>query len=157
MCRAADIAIAMVNGSIEKARTTGDSRYYMDYVKLHKLMYLGQCYMLGRYGRKLFRDTITAHYCGPYIEGIPFIQGSRGFGLIKVPYDEEEFLAPTIFGQATIEWVLKEHGTKSTEELIDFTKDTFAYIEAVGSLTDDHKPTISIENMLESLVVRSAV
>ena len=53
--------------------------------------------------------------------------------------------------------MLKEYGTKSTEELIDFTKDTFAYSEAVGSLTDDYKPTISIENMLESLVVRSAV
>ncbi len=83
MCRPADIAITFVNMSIEEWKQSGNSCYLMDFMKLHKLMYLGQCYMLARYNRPLFDGEITAHFCGPYIEGINFVQGSRGFGLIK--------------------------------------------------------------------------
>lgn len=157
MCRAADIAMEMVNSSIKWVEVTEDNNYYMDFMKLHKLMYLGQCYMLERYGRKLFKETIRAHYCGPYIDGISFIQGSRGFGLIKEPFEESEFLKPTLFRQVTIEWVLKEYGAKSTEDLIDFTKETFAYTEVEDLLNDDDKPLISIGSMRRSLDVRSAV
>lgn len=154
MCRAADIAMEIVNRSIKRAEVTGDDNYYMDFMKLHKLMYLGQCYMLARYGRRLFKETIRADYCGPYIDGISFIQGSRGFGLIKEPFEESEFLRPTLFRQVTIEWVLKTYGTKSTEGLIDLTKKTFAYMGVQDLLNDDEKPIISIESMRRSLDVR---
>lgn len=148
----------MVNGSIERAIVTGNADYYMDFMKLHKLMYIGQCYMLARYGRSLFDEKVEAHFCGPYVDGISFIQGSRGFGLIDTPFDEKDFLRPTLFRSVAIEWVLQHFGKESTESLMEFTKETLAYMKAETSLTDNKKPIIAIKDMGKSLVsVRRAV
>ena len=46
MCFAIDAAMDMVNMSIELVEETGDSSYYMNSMKLHKLLYLSQCAML---------------------------------------------------------------------------------------------------------------
>ena len=70
MCRAADVAMTMVNRSIELADKTKNTGYYMDLVKLHNLLYLAQCDMLVNYGRPMFVEQITAHQCGPYVEGL---------------------------------------------------------------------------------------
>ena len=88
MCKVADVAMTMVNRSIELAQSTGDENYYMDFVKLHKLLYLGQCAMLSTYDQLLFEEQISAHRCGPYVEGIHFVPGTQGFGKI-IDYTRE--------------------------------------------------------------------
>ena len=95
MCKVADAAMAMVNRSIKLAQDYGDESYYMDFVKLHKLLYLAQCSMLAQYGRTMFDEKITAHHCGPYVEGIHFIPRMRGFGQINVPFSEMKFVRPS--------------------------------------------------------------
>ena len=40
--RGIDIAINLLDKSIQRGKE--DDRYYMDFVKLHKLIFLGQCY-----------------------------------------------------------------------------------------------------------------
>ena len=67
MHKTADVAMKMVNHSIELKKKYGNDAYYMDFVKLHKLMYLAQCAMLANYGRPLFEEQITAYGCGPYV------------------------------------------------------------------------------------------
>ena len=41
--RSIDVAVNILDKSIERGKE--DPSYYMDFVKLHKLLYLGQCYL----------------------------------------------------------------------------------------------------------------
>lgn len=147
MCLAADVAMTMVNRAIELAETKGDSRYYVNSVKLHKLLYLGQYCMLKHYGRPLFEDEITAHYCGPYVEGIQIIPGERGFDLIRDPFPETEFVPPSIIRQDTINKVLEKYGHYSVDEIIDIVKRTKPYEAVKEDITDSYKPPISLSDM----------
>ena len=45
--RSVDVAVDMLDKSIERGKK--DPNYYMDYVKLHKLLYLAQCYLSFKY------------------------------------------------------------------------------------------------------------
>lgn len=143
MCRAADAAMAMVNRSIELARKTRDESYYMDFVKLHKLLYLAQCEMLARYGRLLFEDRITAHQCGPYVEGIHFIPGECGFGQIRNPFDAIDFVKPSYRQMEVIDATLESYGTLRTEELIEYTRNTLPYCAVADKITESYRPQIS--------------
>ena len=143
VCKVADVAMTMVNRSIELAQSTGDENYYMDFVKLHKLLYLGQCAMLSTYDQLLFEEQISAHRCGPYVEGIHFVPGTRGFGKITVPFRESEFVFPSYWRQEIIDQVLKSFGTFSTEELIDYTRELEPYRAVEDEITEENKPVIS--------------
>lgn len=147
MCLAADVAMTMVNKSIELAKTKSDSRYYVNSVKLHKLLYLGQYCMLKHYGKPLFEDEITAHYCGPYVEGIQSIPGKRGFGLITEPFSEKEFAPPSIIRLETIDRVLEKYGWYSLNEIIETVKATKPYESVKSQITDTNKPVISLSEM----------
>lgn len=146
MCRVADAAMAMVNRSIELAAQ--DEAYYMDFVKLHKLLYLAQCSMLSQYGRTMFDEKITARQCGPYVEGIHFVPRKRGFGRIELPFNKLDFVRPSYRRMKVIEQVLEEHGKYSTKELIQYTKETPPYFAVEDSIVEDDWPEISPELML---------
>lgn len=150
MCKAADVAMAMVNRSIELAKEYGDESYYMDFVKLHKLMYLAQCSMLAQYGRTMFDEKITAHQCGPYVEGIHFVPRARGFGRITVPFDERIFARPSYRRIKVIGQVLEEFGGSGTGELIQYTKESPAYLAVEDGIGEYDRPEISPELMLQS-------
>ena len=150
MCKVADAAMAMVNRSIELAGETGDESYYMDFVKLHKLLYLAQCLMLVQYGQLMFDEKITAHQCGPYVADLHFIPRCRGFGEIKNPFSKSEFVRPSYRRMKVIEQVLGEFGRNSTEELIQYTKETPAYCAAADGIEGDYRPEITQEQMLQS-------
>lgn len=152
MCRAADTAMAMVNKSIEMAVMWTNDNYYMNFVKLHKLMYLAQCSMLSEYGRPLFRENISAHECGPYVEGLHFIPRKRGFGLIQKKFSEADFITPSYRRMEVIETVLEEFGARSTAELIQHTKGTVPYAYVADMITESYKPIISQESMAFSTV-----
>ena len=148
MCRAADVAMTMVNRSIALAHKTGNAGYYMDLVKLHKLLYLAQCYMLVNYGRPMFVEQITAHQCGPYVEGIHFVARKRGFDKITYPFSELDFVPPSYRRLEEIDAVLEGFGTWSTAELVQYTKETPAYSAVADAITDEYKPLISQQSML---------
>lgn len=148
MCRAADVAMTMVNRSIELADKTKNASYYMDLVKLHNLLYLAQCYMLDNYGRPMFVEQITAHQCGPYVEGLHFVARKRGFGKIDYPFSELDFVLPSYRRLEGIDAVLEEFGTWSTAELVEYTKETPPYAVVADSITDEYKPIISQQSIL---------
>lgn len=150
MCKVADAAMAMVNRSIELAWETRDKSYYMDFVKLHKLLYLAQCSMLAQYGQPMFDEKIAAHQCGPYVEGIHFVPRLRGFGKIEFPFSKTEFVRPSYRRMKVIEQVLEAYGRESTEDLIQITKETPAYCAAAMEIEGDYRPDISPELMLQS-------
>lgn len=147
MCKVADAAMAMINRSIELACATGDESYYMDFVKLHKQLYIAQCSMLAQYGQPMFEEKVTAHQCGPYVEDLYFVPRLRGFGRIEVPFSKSEFVRPSYRRMKVIEQVLEEYGRESTEELIQYTKNTPAYLIAAEEIEGDYRPEITPELM----------
>lgn len=151
MCKVADAAMVMVNRSIELVRESGDESYYMDFVKLHKLLYLAQCSMLDKYGQTMFDEKITAHQCGPYVEGIHFVPHNRGFGRIEVPFSKSDFVYPSYRRMEVIEQVLKEYGKSSTEKLIQYTKRTPAYCAVADGIKEHDGPEIPPEVMKQSI------
>lgn len=149
MCFAIDAAMDMVNMSIELAEKTEDSRYYMDSMKLHKLLYLSQCAMLKTHKRSLFRDKIWAYRCGPYVDGIKSIPAKRGFGLIKNRFSREadDFVPPSVARRDILNRTLEEFGKKSTEELIQLTKNSTPYLKARRESAQTKDPEITRESM----------
>ena len=79
--RSIDIAVYLLKKSIKLGQN--DSNYYMDFIKLHKLMFLAQCYLNFKYGLNLFDDKITATDDGPYVDGINSVPAMCGFDIIK--------------------------------------------------------------------------
>jgi len=144
--------MTMVNRSIELARDTGNDSYYMDLVKLHNLLYIAQCYMLSLTGRPMFVEQITAHQCGPYVEGLHFIARKRGFDKIHYAFSEQDFVLPSRRRQDVINEVLNEFGTWSTAEVVQYTKETPPYSMVEDEITDNYKPIISTESILSVAV-----
>lgn len=150
MCKVADAAMVMVNRSIELALKCEDESYLMDFVKLHKLLYLAQCSMLNQYGCTMFDEKITAHQCGPYVEGIHFVPHMRGFGKIVFPFDERNFVRLSYRRMKIIKQVLDEFGKFSTEDLIQFTKETPAYCAVADEIGEHYRPEIPPELISQS-------
>lgn len=150
MCKALDAAYAMINWSIDLAVQKNNPRYYMDYSKLNKLLYIAQCQMLATYNRPLFDEDVHAHWCGPRVDGIDLIPIRFGFNAItqKIPLDE--FAIPSIFRLSIIDWTLQRYGMMSIEELVEFTKATPAYEEVAGEVTETSKPILGQEQMAHS-------
>ena len=152
MCKSIDVAIAMINRSIERVSAENNPKYYMDFVKLHKLMYLGQCYIHSKYDMDLFEESITAHHCGPLVDGLSQIPGICGFDLIKDILNPSDFgtidMPLSYFRIETIDKVLDKYGTYTTEEIVSIVKNTNAFSE-YRSLCDAH-PVLDRENIINA-------
>lgn len=152
MCKARDVAVVMINKSIDLAKEKNDDRYFMDFVKLHKLLYLGQCFILSRYGMCLFEDNISAHRCGPYVDGIGFIPAEYGFEPLKKKITKSKsgipFLPISYSRAETVDFILGKYGINTTDEVVLITKETKAYAAYKG-MYDKHLP-ISLDEMAES-------
>lgn len=128
--RSVDIAVDMLDKSIERGKE--DPSYYMDFVKLHKLLYLGQCYLNFKYEMDLFMDKITANDDGPYIDGLKLIPAICGFGEIKTmdEFKQCKMTLPLTFSRVeTVNYILDKFGKCSTDELVRLTKGTIGYQE----------------------------
>lgn len=152
MCCSLDAGMAMVNLSIDLAEAEDDPGYYMDSMKLHKLLYLSQWAMLRNYDRCLFADKITAHSCGPYVDGIQSIPAKRGFDLLTKRFDETDgFVPPSVARLDILEKVLRAYGRKTTDHLAAFTKTTGPYQKVKDQITPDYKPEISLDSMKDDV------
>lgn len=131
--RSVDIAVNILDKSIERGNE--DPSYYMDFVKLHKLLYLGQCYLSFKYEMDLFKDKITATDDGPYVDGLKLIPVICGFDEIKTmdEFKQCKMTLPLTFSRdETVDYILDKFGKYSTEEIVKFTKDTIGYQEVYG-------------------------
>lgn len=153
MCKAADVAIEFIDRSIDLWERNDDSNYLLDYVKLHKLMYLGQCYIMSLYKLKLFEDKISAHRCGPYVDGIDFVPAYCGFGKIKKKIDKSivklAFLPISYTRKETVEYILNCYGKYSTDEIVKISKDTYAYKKVFEQESND-KPLIPDDDIIRT-------
>lgn len=129
MVKSIDVALTLINESIKRGQNNPD--YYMDYIKLHKLMYLGQCLVRNKYEFDLFGEQVLASETGPYIEGLDIITAACGFEEIKdveelKKYTPVDFLIP-ILRKECCDLILDIFGKYNTEQIVKFTKNTFAY------------------------------
>lgn len=130
MAKSIDVATYLLDKSIERAQE--DSSYYMDFIKLHKLMYLGKCYLDCMYGIDLFEEDITANSDGPYIKGINSVPAVCGFGKITnidelKQYLKNDILPLSLSREEICDAILDMFGKYSTLELVRITKNTLAY------------------------------
>lgn len=128
MARSIEIALALLEKSIERGKT--DSDYYMDFVKLHKLLYLGQCLHRFKWNMNLFEEEIIASDSGPYVRGLDFVLAICGFDKIKnvdVLRERVYFFPITFLRDETCEFILDNFGKCSTNEIVLMTKETMAY------------------------------
>lgn len=114
--------------SIEIAEETRDSRFYCDWYKLHKLMYYGQVAMLCKFDDNLFVGTITAHDCGPMIEGIGSVSIKYGFDPItKVSHNDLYVMKyyDLLFNEEQVRVmnsVIECYGYLNKDEIIDLAR-----------------------------------
>jgi len=125
MAKSLEVAVDFLKKSIERGKE--EPRNYMDFVKLHKLMYLGQCYINYHYGMNLFEDKIIAMDDGPYIEGLELVVGKCGFGEIKNIDELENYVIPmplSFTRNETVDYILNTYGQYSTDEIVKIAKNT---------------------------------
>ena len=128
MAKSLDVAEAFLKKSIERGKE--NPRYYMDFVKLHKLMYLGQCYINYHYGMNLFEERIIAVDDGPYIEGLRFVTGKCGFGEIKNIDELKKYVLQmdlSFTRNETVDYILNMYGLYSTDEIVKIAKNTMGW------------------------------
>ena len=143
--RSIDVAIAFLTKSIERGKE--DKRYYMDFVKLHKLIFLGQRYHRFVWDMDLVNDNVLINEAGPYINGLNAVVAYCGFGEIE---DIEElkrkqgfYLPMTLLRDETCDYILDHFGALTTIELVRLTKKLDVYQRMIGC----NNNTISSDNI----------
>lgn len=131
MCKVADAAMTMVNHSIDLARQTGDELFYIDFYKLHKLLYYAQGYMLTHDNKQLFEEDVEAHACGPFIPELLSLPISYSAILDKFP--DEKVCPLTIDRLRAIDHTLRVYGKKTKDELVNQSKNDYIYRKFAGS------------------------
>ena len=132
-----DIAYHLLKKSIKLGQE--EPKYYMDFIKLHKLMFLAQCYLNYEYGLNLFDECITANEDGPFVNGINAIPAICGFGEIKtidelnsylndmMPFHINHRLPLPALRDETCDLILDMYGKYNTLEIVKLSKNTIAY------------------------------
>ena len=151
MCFAVDAAMTLANLSIDKAKKLSDRRYLTDFVKLQKELFFAQCFALRNYGYPLFHENITAHYCGPCVDGLQSLVRWCGISQIEKPFPREMIAELSPMRRDALSWVVDTLGSYSMSELISAAKKTSAYQSVASQITDTYKPVISTEGMTNCL------
>lgn len=120
MCRANDVAGVMIKESIKLRDSLQDDRYYLDFYKLNKLMYIAQGISLSRTKRIIFNDDILAYKCGPYIKALEYVFLDWGFDPISEEYQDTITLPPDI--KDILVEIIKEYGVYDRHTLGLLTK-----------------------------------
>lgn len=150
MCKVMDAAMIMVNKSIKMAEEKKNTAYLLDYVAVHKLLFLCQHKMLYKYGKSMFDEEIYAHECGPYADGLTFLLLERGSGPIRKPFEEKDIVPTTYIRQVVMEAILEEYGGLSTEEIVRTVKNSYLYAELASDISEEFKPPILKSRMKDT-------
>lgn len=125
MCKVADAAKHMINRSIELAQQERNQNYFVNFYKLHKLLYYAQGYMLVHNNTHLFEEEIEAHSCGPFIPKI--LDLSIGYNDILTKFDTIEICPITEDRIEAINHTLQKYGYWSKDELVNKSKQSTPY------------------------------
>lgn len=147
MCMAKDAAMVMVNNAIAMAKEKDDPRYFLTAIRLHKMLYLAQGYMLTVHGVTLFEDEIEAHRCGPYVSTVQFVAVEKGFDAIREPFNRNEYVDLSFRRAAAINTVIERYGSCDLGKLAYVTMNTEPYLRVKQSITDNNKPLIDKDDM----------
>lgn len=154
MYNAKDIAMALLEKSIALANREHEPAYYMNFVKLHKLMYLAKCYSLSKYGETLFHGQITAHRCGPYVEDLKFLSGLYGFGDIPSLKPQNGSVPPHLpllfLQEQIVDDILRLYGHCSAPEIVEIAKGTYGYRKHQADASARKRPVITEQEMRTS-------
>lgn len=150
MCKVRDVALVFLEKSFDLCCRQQNPEYLMDYIKLHKMLYLGQCMVLAKHDMTLFDEPIFAHNCGPYVENeLDFIVARYGFGVIENLADKNDqrpvILQLPYLRNEVVNELFQKYGTMTTAEVVKKTKETVAY--AVHSDNLSNHPEIQREDM----------
>lgn len=148
MCMSKDVAMQMVNQSIKLAQDNNDEAYYITPIKLHKLLYLGQCYMLSIRKKELFKEEIEAHQCGPYVLGIQSVINEKGFSEYRSPFRDGQYFPISYDRQDAINVILGIFGRYSDNDLVFITRGTKPYTDNCQDVQST-KPVIAKKAMAE--------
>lgn len=148
MAKSIDVAIKMLEESTQRGKY--DQSYYMDFVKLYKLMYLGYCYLNFLYGLDLFEEKITANSDGPYVDGLSLVTSLCGFEKITNIDNLRQlrFNLPLSYSRDEVcDLILDVYGRYDTKELVEISKATIAYQQ---SYSENHNNIINLELLVKT-------
>ncbi len=125
MCRAIDVANTLINLSIERVEETNDERYYVDFYKINKLLYIAQIRTIEQYKKLLFTEDIYARASGPCINELEPL-----FYKYRTEPIKEKVTDPVSIGQLREEIlseIIIDYGRFTRQDLGDATKATKPY------------------------------
>ena len=111
MAKSIEVAVDFLEKSIERGKE--DYRYYMDFQKLHKLMYLGQCFISSKFDMDLFEENVVADSSGPIVNGLELVPACCGFAEIHdITLLKEKVIDMPLsyFKNMTVNFILDEYG-----------------------------------------------
>lgn len=112
-----DVAMTLVNLSIDKAERTRIDKYYMDIVKLRKLLAIAWYQFEKQYHRPLFKGENSTF--NEMEKGITFVATKRGFGRIKERFsiEEDDYVIPSVARYEFLESIVNQYGLYNVEQL----------------------------------------
>lgn len=153
MLKSIEVAARLLDKSIKRAQD--NPKYYMDYIKLHKLMFLAECLICYEYDIDLFKEKVTTEDTGPYIGGLELITAVYGFGKIKNIESLKKyvwFFPLPLLRDETCDYILDMFGELSTIEIVRLTKNTIAYQE---SYNKDETTTVKNNTIKRDLMKKT--
>lgn len=119
-----DVAMFLVNLSIERAEETGDERYYMNFVKMQELLVVADRKFEREYGERMFTEIITyTEKDFHFINEITALVKERGFGIITDKFMPCDYVRPSYRRVKMLQSVVEDYGLLDEKELIELLRE----------------------------------
>lgn len=122
------ISTKFINKAVDMVKLSGQEDFYLNFSKLHSLMFIAQCYSWVEWDKPLFRGDAIVRPDGINIDGLcGFTSNSFGDDYFKYKVNESRYGTSTSLNDvqdSIIESVLLMYGRRSAMELAWMTKAT---------------------------------
>ncbi len=146
------IATKFINKAIDMVKFSGQEDFYLNFSKLHSLMFIAQCYSLAEWDRPLFRGDAIARPDGINIDGLcGFTSNSFGDELFKYKVNESRYGTSTSLNDvqdSIIESVLLMYGRYNAIELAWMTKSTRSWQKNQQYVNDLDSPVVNYSYLI---------
>lgn len=146
------IATKFINKSIDMVKFSGQEEFYLNFSKLHSLMFIAQCYSLVEWDKPLFRGDAIARQDGINISGLcGFTSNSFGDDYFKYKVNESKYGTSTSLNDvqdSIIESILLMYGRRNAMELAWMTKATRSWQHNKQYVDDLDSPVVNYSYMV---------